>query len=196
MRTPTFPAGRASTRVMPGQAMVIAASATARRDPAERLGVLFDTHHERLYRLARRLSQNADDARDLVQETFLRAARTPGSVPDAMPNEEAWLVRVLINICRDKWRMRASRARLDPRGDAGRPLQPADPEAAFIARSLVWQALDALAPRRRAVLIMYELEGADIPAIAQVLGVTPVTVRWHLSLGRREMAKIIGRNES
>jgi len=30
-------------------------------------------------------------------------------------------------------------------------------------------------------------------AIAQVLGVTPVTVRWHLSIGRREMAKALGK---
>jgi RNA polymerase sigma-70 factor, ECF subfamily len=178
---------------MPGEAMAIAApAATARRDEAERLGTLFDAHHERLFRLARRLSQDADDARDLVQETFLRAARTPSSVPDGMPNEEAWLVRVLINICRDQWRMRASHARLDPRGDAGRPLRPADPEAAFIARSLVWRALDALPPRRRAVVVMYELEGATISAIATLLGVTPVTVRWHLSRGRRDMAKMIG----
>ena len=174
----------------------MAAPATERRDTAERLAALFDAHHERLYGLARRLSSNADDARDVVQETFLRAARAPASLPDGLPNEQAWLVRVLINICRDRWRTRAIRTRLDPRGDAGRPLRPADLEAAFIARSLVWHALDALAPRRRAVLIMYELEGADIPAIARLLGVTPVTVRWHLSLGRREMARIIRRHES
>src|SRR5437867_4123689 len=122
---------------MPGQAMAIAAPATAGRDEAMRLGDLFDAHHDRLYRLARRLSQSAEDARDLVQETFLRAARSPGSVPDGMPNEEAWLVRVLINLCRDRWRMRATRARLDPRGDAGQALRPTDPEAALIARSLV-----------------------------------------------------------
>ena len=177
---------------MPGEAMAIAAPAAARRDDAERLGTLFDTHYQRLYRLARRLAPSADEARDVVQETFLRAARRPGSVPDGLSNEEAWLVRVLINICRDQWRMRASHARLDPRGDAGRPLQPADPEAAFIARSLVWRALDALPPRRRAVLVMYELDGATIPAIASLLGVTAVTVRWHLSRARRDMAKQIG----
>jgi DNA-directed RNA polymerase specialized sigma24 family protein len=38
---------------------------------------------------------------------------------------------------------------------------------------------------------MYELEGATIPAIAKSLGVTAVTVRWHLSVGRRELADLI-----
>ncbi len=177
---------------MPVQALALAAPAAARCDPAERLGRLFDAHHERLYRLARRLSPSADEARDLVQDTFLRAARAPSSVPDGMPNEEAWLVRVLINLCRDRWRMKANRARLDPRGDAGQPPEPSDPEAAFIARTLIWRALDVLPPRRRAALVMYELEGATIPAIARVLGVNPVTVRWHLSMGRRQLATIIG----
>jgi len=165
-----------------------AGTTAAVRDDAERLGGLFDRHHQRLYRLARRLCREADDARDAVQETFLRAARAPASVPDGMPHEEAWLVRVLVNICRDRWRLRASRTRLDPRGDAARPLQSADPESALIARSLVWHALDALPPRRRAMLVMYELEGATIPSIAKLLGVSAVTVRWHLARGRREMA--------
>jgi RNA polymerase sigma-70 factor (ECF subfamily) len=177
---------------MPEQAVAMEAPAAVRRDDAKRLGSLFDAHHQRLYRLARRLSRSCDDPRDVVQETFLRAARSPSSVPDGMPNEEAWLVRVLINICRDRWRSRAARARLDPRGDGGRPLRPADPESAAVVRLLVWRALDALPPRRRAILVMYELEGASIPAIAGLLGVSPVTVRWHLSHGRREMATLIG----
>ena len=46
--------------------------------------------------------------------------------------------------------------------------------------------------RRRAILVMYELEGASIPAIAALLGVAAVTVRWHLMVGRREMARVLG----
>jgi RNA polymerase sigma factor (sigma-70 family) len=65
------------------------------------------------------------------------------------------------------------------------------PEAGILAKAMVRQALEALSPRRRAILVMYELEGATIPAIAKLLGVTPVTVRWHLSMGRREMARAL-----
>lgn len=65
-------------------------------DAAARVGALFDFHHERLFKLARRLSGCTEDAHDLVQETFLRAARSPRSIPTGAPNEEAWLVRVLM----------------------------------------------------------------------------------------------------
>jgi len=157
----------------------------------DRLGALFDAHHQRLYRLARRMSRNIDDARDLVQETFLRAARAPGSVPYGASSEEAWLVRVLINLCRDRWRQAAVRERLDRSAGTMPALRPSDPEAALVARSVVWHALDTLAPRRRAVLVMHELEGSPIDAIARMLGVTAVTVRWHLSRGRRQMAAVI-----
>jgi RNA polymerase sigma-70 factor (ECF subfamily) len=161
-------------------------------DPAVRLAALFDAHHERLYRLARRLSGHADDARDLVQETFLRAARSPASVPVSAASEEAWLVRVLINICRDGWRKRAVRTRFDPVHAAESVVCPAsDQETALVAHATVWRALCTLAPRRRAIIVLYELEGTGIPAIARLLGVSPVTVRWHLSLGRRELARVI-----
>ena len=66
-----------------------------------------------------------------------------------------------------------------------------DPEAALVARSVVWRALETLDPRRRAVLVMHELEGTPVDVIARTLGVTSVTVRWHLSKGRRQLARQI-----
>ena len=125
-----------------------------------------------------------------MQETFLRAARSPESVPAGASHEEAWLVRVLINICRDRWRQVAVRRFHQPTLTPSRRVIR-HPESALIARSLVWHALGQLPPRRRAILILYELEGTGIPAIARLLGVTAVTVRWHLSVGRREMARVL-----
>ena len=161
-------------------------------DVAGRLGLLFDRHHQRLFKLARRLSRSIEDAHDLVQETFLRAARSPGSIPAGVPNEEAWLVRVLINVCRDRWRQSAVRTRALASGRIA-VAASVDPEPHLIAKSLVRYALEQLPPRRRAILVLYEIEGATIPAIAKLVGVNPVTVRWHLSIGRREMARVLGK---
>jgi RNA polymerase sigma-70 factor (ECF subfamily) len=157
----------------------------AEGDAGERLAALFDAHHRRLYSLASRMCRTREDARDCVQETFLRAARRPAAVPRGA--EEAWLVRVLVNICRDGWRRQAVRDRT-PREV---PPDSADQESEVIARSLVRMALDRLPPRRRAILVLHELEGEGIADIAKLLGVAPVTVRWHLSRGRKQMAVIL-----
>jgi RNA polymerase sigma-70 factor, ECF subfamily len=157
---------------------------------AERLATVFDAHYVRLYRLARRLVPTADDALDLVQETFLRAARASRSIPTGFADEEAWLVRVLVNIRRDQWRKAAVRRRYN---EECRPsiVAGTDTEAAFVAREAVWSALDVLAPRRRAIVIMHEIEGLTVNDIASALRITPITVRWHLSRGRRELARAL-----
>jgi RNA polymerase sigma-70 factor (ECF subfamily) len=157
---------------------------------ADRLAALFDVHHERLYRLARRLVPNADDALDLVQETFLKAARTPASVPAGGADEEAWLVRVLVNIRRDQWRKAAVRHRHVE--ETRRSTIPnADTEAALVAHAAIWSALDGLPPRRRAIVILHELDGLTVNDVAALLGISAITVRWHLSRGRRELARIL-----
>ena len=172
--------GRDTARALP---------AVAFGDSAERLTALFDVHYGRLYRLARRLAPSTDDALDLVQETFLRAAQYPKSVPVGAADEEAWLVRVLVNIRRDQWRKRTVRDRHDQAAFAGSELATGgNPEQVLIARTAIWQALDVLPPRRRAIIVLYELEGLAIPAIASLLGISAITVRWHLSKGRRELA--------
>lgn len=162
-------------------------------DPVERLAALFDAHYDRLYRLARRLATRPDDALDLVQETYLRAARRPKSVPSGAADEEAWLVRVLVNIRRDQWRKESVRARHQetaPRG-LGLEQRGRDPEAGLIAKTAVWRALDVLPPRRRAVVVMHELEELPVSNIASLLGISAMTVRWHLSKGRRDLARAL-----
>jgi RNA polymerase sigma-70 factor (ECF subfamily) len=159
-------------------------------DAADRLAALFDAHHDRLYRLARRLAPSVDDALDLVQETFLKAARSPTSVPVGLTSEEAWLVRVLINVRRDQWRKTAVRKRHDREVSHSANVDNGQ-EAVLIARATVWRALDALTPRRRAVVVMHELEGLTTSAIASLLGISAITVRWHLSIGRHDLARAL-----
>ena len=160
-------------------------------DRGERLAALFDAHEDRLYRLARRLAASADDAHDLVQETFLRAAKSLRSVPTCPAKEEAWLVRVLVNIRRDEWRRAVVRRRSAAILGAGGTTGDSNIESALMAKHAVWGALDVLHPRRRAIVIMSELEGMNPSAIGSLLGVSAVTVRWHLSMGRRDLKRIL-----
>ena len=175
---------------MNGLPIATALPATLPRSATERLASLFDAHYDRLYRLARRLVPTVDEALDLVQEVFLKAARAPNSIPSGFAEEEAWLVRVLVNIRRDQWRKATVRRRY---GGETRPSIGigTHAETALVARAAVWSALDALPPRRRAVVVMHELEGLDVHDIASGLGITAVTVRWHLSRGRRDLARIL-----
>ena len=144
----------------------------------ERLDVLFNAHHQRLYRLARRLSRDPEDSRDLVQETFLRAARRPGSVPAPDDQAEAWLVRVMINLCRDRTRRLMVRSR-HPRPEGLEPNPSPDPERAALARATVQAGLARLAPRRWAVIVLCEVVQLPVRRVASAKA-----LRWALKSAR------------
>jgi RNA polymerase sigma-70 factor (ECF subfamily) len=157
--------------------------------PAADLADLFGAHGRRLFRLALRLNGgDRSEAEDLVQETFLRAARRSRPLPADGAGAEAWLVRVLVNLTRDRYRRRRVR------GESVEPDRVAltaagDPAAAALARHDVRRALARLPARRRAVIVLHELEELDTAAIARLLGIARVTVRWHLAAGRAQLAR-------
>jgi RNA polymerase sigma-70 factor (ECF subfamily) len=175
-----------------GEAIGLRAGIGREQTADERLARLFDAHHQRLYRLARRLCGSIEEARDLVQETFLRVADRPGGIPADVQSEEAWLVRVLVNVARNEWRKQKGRRLLEQRHLHEVTVAPPPlPDAATLARRTLWDAMRQLPPRRRAALILYELEGATVTRIARLLGVSPITVRWYLAQGRRDLARLI-----
>lgn len=155
----------------------------------DRLGTLFDEHHQRLYRLARRLSASSEEARELVQETFLRALSHAARIPEGPRGEEAWLVRVLVNVTRD--RDRRLRVRLRERARWRPPGPSPSHEGPAIAKQAVQAALAALRPRRRAVVVLCALEEVAVRDAAALLGMAEVTVRWHLSRAYKELAALL-----
>ena len=163
-------------------------------EPEDRLGLLFDEHHQRLYQLARRLTGSAEEARDLVQDCFLRAFRHPTRLPATDSGAEAWLVRILVNLCRDRHRRFQVRRRA-----AETVLAEAPPatggEEPLLARAAVRTALATLDARRRAVVVLHELEDRPIKEVARLLGIAPVTARWHLSKARRQLATVLAPHE-
>ena len=117
-------------------------------DPEARVAALFDAHHQRLFRLARRLSASADDRATSCRRRSCappRAASVPvapqrGSLAGARADQR--LPRLLA-ACGGARRAVAA-GHVPRRGRIS-------PEPALLAQSMVWQALDALPPRRRAI---------------------------------------------
>lgn len=155
-------------------------------EAVDRLGRLYDSQHQRIFRLALRLCRDSEEARDVLQETFLRAARKWHSLPEAAEGAEAWLVRTAVNLCRDLGRRRFVRER--DRHKLERPSSSApNPELRAVARASVQSALAELSAKRRAVIVLSELEQLPNSEVARLLGMRQATVRWHLSKGRREL---------
>jgi RNA polymerase sigma-70 factor, ECF subfamily len=154
---------------------------------AETIGQLFDTHHARLYHLALRMTWGDDDARDLVQECFLRAIEHP--LPGDPKAAERWLTRVLVNLCRDRHRRKTVRRAYIGERRNGPIASSTDPATSAALRDAVL----ALPVRQRAVVVLHEIEGRTMSEIAELLGIAAVTARWHLHVALRSLRKELSR---
>lgn len=138
------------------------------------------------------------EADDVVQETFLRALRSP---PTSRPR--AWLYRVALNVLRDRVRRQRSGDDEDPSGVllALEDRSP-DPRAAAIARETVavaWLAAAHLPDRQRAALILRIQRHMDYDEIALALDCTIAGARQHFHLAvktvRDALAKAGGQHD-
>jgi RNA polymerase sigma-70 factor (ECF subfamily) len=157
-------------------------------------------HLDALYRLARRMTGDDDQAEDLVQETFARAMdKRAQFIPGT--NLRAWLFRILRNLYVDGWRRaKASpvRERIDdeePAGDAiggGEPLR-GDVELERL-RSVVAadieSALGELSVDARTIVLL-DLEGFTQEELAEVLGCHVGTVKSRLSRARARLRELL-----
>jgi RNA polymerase sigma factor (sigma-70 family) len=151
-------------------------------------------HSARVYRLAYRLSGNAQDAEDLTQETFVRVFR---SLADFSPGTfEGWLHRITTNLFLDMVRRR-QRIRFDalPEDTERLPGTAPSPEQVYADTHLdpqVQEALDALSPEFRVAVVLCDIEGLTYEEIAATLGIKLGTVRSRIHRGRVQLRQALG----
>ncbi|RZU30427.1 RNA polymerase sigma-70 factor (ECF subfamily) [Blastococcus saxobsidens] len=150
-------------------------------------------HSARVYRLAYRLSGNAQDAEDLTQETFVRVFR---SLADYSPGTfEGWLHRITTNLFLDMVRRR-QRIRFDalPEDTERLPGRAPSPEQVYADTHLdpqVQAALDALPPEFRVAVVLCDIEGLTYEEIAATLGIKLGTVRSRIHRGRVQLRQAL-----
>ncbi|MCD0443275.1 sigma-70 family RNA polymerase sigma factor [Glycomyces sp. A-F 0318] len=153
----------------------------------------FEASRHRLASLAYRLLGSAADAEDAVQDAFLR---WQAADRDLIEVPEAWLTKVVANLCLD--RLRSARARRErAAGDwmpepllAGDPmLGPADTAEQRESVSLAMLTLmERLSPTERAVYVLREAFAHSHTEIAAILDLTEAASQQHLHRARVRLA--------
>jgi RNA polymerase sigma-70 factor (ECF subfamily) len=150
-------------------------------------------HSARVYRLAYRLSGNAQDAEDLTQETFVRVFRSLASYSPG--TFEGWLHRITTNLFLDMVRRR-QRIRFDalPEDTERLPGSAPSPEQVYADTHLdpqIQAALDALLPEFRVAVVLCDIEGLTYEEIAATLGIKLGTVRSRIHRGRVQLREAL-----
>jgi len=142
--------------------------------------------------------RNPDDAREVVQETFVRAFRNL----DAFKGDSSfytWLYRIAVNLAIDLQRKEHKRGSVEY--DETQPVDEAalafggktrgeDPFESVRNRELgakIFDAIEGLTPDHRAVILLREIEGLSYEEISQVLGCSLGTVMSRLHYARKKL---------
>lgn len=172
----------------PTDRTLVAAAQRGDRAAFEQLVV---RHAESLHRVVRRLVANDHDAREVAQETFVRAWRGIGRFKgDA--EFFTWLYRIGVN---EAHRHQAAQARAqhatsiemlaaEPRDPGPGPASAAEHQA---LRAALDEAIAALHPEYRAALVLRDIEGLSTQEIAQVLGLREAALKSRLHRARMQV---------
>ncbi|MCS6850160.1 MAG: sigma-70 family RNA polymerase sigma factor [Gemmataceae bacterium] len=166
----------------------------------EAFGELVRRYQDRLYNTVYRLTGNAEDAQDIVQETFLNAYLSL----DSFKGESlffTWLYRIAVNTAlslkRRSRRLVAQRIKarlndeeLEP-SDNSEDSQPGLALERAEEERRIQSILNRLSPEHRAVLILKDIEGQKYETMADILGVPVGTIRSRLHRARMELRELL-----
>ena len=193
-----------------GGAALPAAEAPADADVVQRaragdhaaFRVLVERYQGRAYRLALRVLRDEDQARDVVQDAFLKVY---GSLDrfEGRSGFYTWLYRIVMNLCIDRKRRDRSDREVEwdeqmPGGSLADPAgaDPAQsgPEAEALSselRTLVARAIAALPEDARRAIQLREIDGLSYKEIAEALGIPKGTVMSRLYYARRRLQEAL-----
>jgi RNA polymerase sigma-70 factor (ECF subfamily) len=158
----------------------------ARRGDASAHRALYDTHVERIYRLAYRLTGVEHLAREVTQDTFVRAfAGIEGFRGDSAFG--TWLHSIAVSLSLNELKRRKrERARNAPLEDA-MTLPESAPLSDPLLREKLMEAVNDLPEGCRTVFMMHDAEGHTHEEIAAALGVTVGTSKAQLARARGKL---------
>jgi RNA polymerase sigma-70 factor, ECF subfamily len=165
---------------------------------------LVERHQRRAYRVAWGVLGDADEAKDVSQEAFLRLYERASKF-DGRSKFTTWFHRIVVNLSLDRRRQRRGwLRRFLPGAAEDRAVDPVDPPSIAVedpatevdrrqAMSRIWEAARGLSPQQRAALVLQVQEDLSTAEIANVLECSEATVRVHLHRAVTTLREIMAR---
>jgi RNA polymerase sigma-70 factor, ECF subfamily len=181
----------ASVAPLVGDLTDAALAARVQRGDASAFDILVLRHMQRAFSVAMRLLGQQQDAEDLVQDAFMAALEKIDSY-DSQRDFAPWFYRILVNRCLNARKSRARRTTVDLPSEAvsGGASPLLEMERTELRHHLK-RAFLLLPERQRTIVAMFDLEGFSSPEIAEVMGISDGTVRWHLHQARRVLREAL-----
>jgi RNA polymerase sigma-70 factor (ECF subfamily) len=150
-------------------------------------------YQTRVYAVTYHYMRNAEEARDVAQEIFIRVYQKLDSF-DGTSNFLAWLLRLSRNACIDRLRRRAARPPADdlPVGEsidlASNDPSPEEAAGDEARRRLLYRAIAGMSNANREMILLREIQGLKLNDIAAMLGLPLGTIKSRSSRARVELA--------
>ena len=176
----------------PPDANETAAISRVQAGDAEAFDLIVRRYMRPAYAVAFRVLGHREDAEDVVQEAFLAALANIASF-DTTRRFGPWLYRIVVTRGLNFRKSRSRRAAepLEDAAVASRDVGPAAAAEQAGLRDTVMTALSQLPERQRMVVQLFELDGFSGVEIAEMLGVSPGTVRWYLHEARQALRRML-----
>jgi RNA polymerase sigma-70 factor (ECF subfamily) len=168
----------------------------SRLGDADAFRELFERYHRQILAVAVGMTGSVDDAKDVAQETFLRAHRNLRSFLGES-SFYTWLYRIAVNVAIDHRRRQGRREQptaspedlVEERavGDRERSVEP---EAELERKRLgerIFSMIDELTPEHKAAIILREIEGLSYEDISRVMQCSKGTVMSRLHYARKRL---------
>lgn len=177
---------------------------SARNGDAEAFNTLITRYERKIYRLAKNITQNDEDAEDVLQESFLKAYSHLDSF-QGQSKFYTWLVRIAVNEALMKLRKRKSdkTVPLDEPTDTGEDIVlrevavwDQDPEQKFSQeelKNILNEAVQSLRPAFRTVFVLRDIEELSTEETAEALGISIPAVKSRLLRARLQLREKLTR---
>jgi len=147
-------------------------------------------YQDRMYRIAYNMLRNEEDAKDVLQDTLLRAYSSLDSLKD--PEKfRPWIMQILVNCARDasRRRSRAASVQLDDYPDC--MLWREDDNEPALDSMWLQEGIRQLDEKSRMIVLLYYFEEIEIRDISRIMSMTVSAVKVRLSRARQKLKKLL-----